>query len=128
MKTGSNPGPPAEALTGPKGSDSAAAVLKAIGDPNDDVREQALSHALITKAKIPQEMLVNLALTDVSAKVRLLALQALPLDPDLRWVAERATGDWDQSVSLAAREVLRALDLRIRAESWAAHTQESQQQ
>jgi hypothetical protein len=120
----SNPVLHAEASNGPKGSDSVVEVLKALENPNDNVREQALSRALITKAQIPQEMLVNMALADVSAKVRLQALQALPLDPNLRWVAERATGDWDQSVSQAARGMLRSLDERDSAESWAAHTQE----
>lgn len=116
----SNPDLHAEAVTGPKESDPVAELLKALQDRNDDVREQALSRALTAKAQIPQETLVNLALADASAKVRLLALKALPLNPDLRWVAERAEGDVDQSVIEAAREALRAQDFRERAESWAA--------
>jgi hypothetical protein len=124
----SNPGPPAEAATPPKRSDPLAQVLKALQDPNDDVREHALSQALAAKTQIPQETLVNLAVSDVSPKVRLLALRALPVDPDLRWVAERAAGDWDQSVSQEARAVLHALDVRERAESLASHAQEQPKQ
>ncbi len=115
MQTSSSPGPPAETSTEPKVSDSLAEVLKALKDPSAEARERALSEALFAKVQIPQETLVNLALADVSAKVRLLALQGLPVDPDLRWVAERAAIDSDQSVSEAAKEILRALDSREKA-------------
>ena len=111
MQKSSNSVPRAEVSTGPGGSDSAAGALKGLEDSNDEVRERALFQALTTKAQIPSEMLVNLALADASVKVRVLALKALPLNPDWRWVAEYATRDSNQSVSQAAREFLAALEL-----------------
>lgn len=120
-RTTSTPGLQAAAPPPAKGSDSAADVLQALKDPSAEARERALSQALSAKVQIPQETLIDLALTDPSVKVRLLALQALPVDPDLRWVAERAAGDSDPEITQAAREILRTLDLRERAKAWAAH-------
>jgi len=111
-----------DAPAAPKGDDSAAEVLRALQDHNDEVREQALSEALAAKVQIPQDTLINLALTDPSEKVRVQALKALPVDPDLRWVAERAAGDLDEDVTYAARGILRMLDLRERAKAWAERT------
>ena len=121
-QTGSTPGPQAAAPAESKPSDSAAADgLQALKDPSGEVRERALSQALLAKVQIPQETLIDLALTDSSSKTRVMALRALPVNPDLRWVAERAAGDSSQEVIQAAREILRTLDLRERAKSWAAH-------
>jgi hypothetical protein len=120
----SNADPRADDSTGRKASDPVAKLLEALKDPSGEVRERALSRALIAKTQIPQETLVNLALADESDKVRLLALQALPVDPDLKWVAERAAGDSSQSVNQAAQEILRTFDARDRAKPWAGHTQD----
>jgi hypothetical protein len=120
-QTDSIPGIHADVLAVPKEDDSATELLKALEDASDHVREQALSRALIAGTQVPQETLVNLALADVSAKVRLMAFQALPLNSDFRWVAERAAGDWDQSVSQAAGAVLRELDLREKGGASARH-------
>jgi hypothetical protein len=120
--TVSNASPATNAPAGAKVSDPVAELLRALENPSDEVRERAISQALLARMKIPQDTLVNLALTDASVNVRLLALRALPLDPDLRWVAERAAGDSSPYVTQAAREILRNLDLRERAKSWAAHS------
>ena len=117
---GSSAGPHAEAPAGPKASDPTADVLQALKDPSDEVRGRALSQAVLTRAQIPRETLVNLALTDPSDKVRILALLALPVDPDLRWVAERAAGDSNPAVTQAAQGILRALDSRDKAKPLAA--------
>jgi hypothetical protein len=122
VQTRSSTGPHAEALAGPKASDPVAEVLQALKDPSDEVRGRALSQAVLARAPIPRETLIDLALTDPSDKIRILALLALPVDPDLRWVAERAAGDSSPGVTQAAQGILRALDVRARAKSWAAQT------
>jgi hypothetical protein len=111
-----------------KGPDSAGEVLGALTDRSDQVRARVLLRALIAGVRIPQDKLINLSLTDESTDVRLLALQALTVNADLRWVAERAAGDTNQAVSGAAREILRDLDLATSAKSQAARAQKPPQE
>ena len=40
---------------------------------------------MISGAKLPEQTLIDLALNNKSMNVRLLALQALPVEPRLRW-------------------------------------------
>ncbi len=93
-----------------KGPESSAAVLAALKDKNEGVRAQSLYRALMSGVEIPSDALVDLALNDESMNVRFLALQALPVDPTLRWVAERAANDSSQQVRTMAREILKELD------------------
>ena len=93
-----------------KGPESSAAVLAALKDKNESVRAQALYRALMSGVEIPSDALVDLALNDESMNVRFLALQALPVDPTLRWVAERAANDSSQQVSAMAKDILKELD------------------
>ena len=93
-----------------EGRQSSGVVLDALKDPSEKVRSQALSRALFMGVEIPEDTLIGLTLDDESSNVRFLALQALPLDPTLRWVTERALHDSSQPVSNAARDILREFD------------------
>jgi len=99
-----------ETLIRRKGRHSGAIVLAALKDSDEKVRSRALYRALLSGADISQDTLIQLVLNDDSANVRFLALQALPLDPSLRWVAERAVNDSSQSISDMAQDILRELD------------------
>jgi len=99
-----------EILIRRQGRQAGAIVQAALKDESEKVRSKALYRALLAGAEIPQEILIQLALNDESANVRYLALQALPLDPNLRWVAERAVNDSSQQVSEMAQDILHELD------------------
>ena len=99
-----------EAVIRRKGSHSADAVLEALRDTDQEVRSKALYRALSSGVEIPQELLIDLALHDESMNVRFLALQALPVDPKFRWVAERALGDPSSYVGRMAEKILSELD------------------
>ena len=79
-------------------------------DEKDNVRITALNRALSSGVEIPQEVLINLALHDDSVNIRYLALQALPVDPRLRWVAERALQDESSYITKEADAILNELD------------------
>ncbi len=93
-----------------KGPESAAAALAALKDKNETVRAQSLYRALMSGVEVPPDALLDLALNDESMNVRFLALQALPVDPTLRWVAERAANDSSPQVRRMAQEILRELE------------------
>lgn len=99
-----------EILIRRQGRQAGAIVQAALKDESEKVRSKALYRALLAGAEIPQETLIQLALNDESANVRYMALQALPLDPNLRWVAERAVNDSNQPVSEMAQDILHELD------------------
>ncbi len=99
-----------EVLIGRKGHQPTDELLEAVRNPNEKFRAKTLYRALSSGVEIPQEFLINLALNDASMSVRLIALRALPLDPKLRWVAERALYDSSLDVSELAREILSKLD------------------
>ena len=79
-------------------------------DKNEKVRIKALHRALYSGVGIPLELLIDLALNDDSMNIRFLALQALPVDPKLRWVAERALHDSNPQVNQKAEEILEELN------------------
>ncbi len=78
-------------------------------DQRDEARTQAYYKALISGADLPEQTLIDLVLNNKSTNVRLLALQALPVEPRLRWVAERAQYD-SGPVGEVARNILQKLD------------------
>jgi hypothetical protein len=92
--------------------------LEALRDVRPDVRLAALSRAMTSGAEVPQSTLIDLALKDEESGVRLLALRSLPIEPDLRWVAEQALSDSSRSVNQLAAEILRRLDTADRAKYW----------
>ena len=92
------------------GRESAEAVQAVLKDEDEGVRIAALNRALNSGVEIPQEVLIDLALHDSSANIRFLALQALPVDPRMRWVAERAMQDESVYVSRAAQGIVGELD------------------
>jgi len=102
-----------EVLMRPRGHQSADEVLEALKGADEKVRTRVLHRALSSGVGIPQESLINLALNDESASVRVLAFGALPVDPKLRWVAERALYDSNPAVSQMAREILSELDAAV---------------
>ena len=53
--------------------------------------------------------MIDLALNDSSEQVKTWAFQTLPLDPTLRWVALRASGDSNQQIAELARNYLKDL-------------------
>lgn len=99
-----------EAVIKRKGPRAESAVLDALKDDNDMVRTKALHEALESDVELSQNTLINLALYDRSEDVRILALQALPVDPSLRWVVEHARQDLNSQVSDTARKILKQLD------------------
>jgi len=99
-----------ETLIRRKGGQSADALQEALRDKNEKVRIRALHRALYSGVGIPLELLIDLALNDDSMNIRFLALQALPVDPKLRWVAERALHDSNPQVNQKAEEILEELD------------------
>jgi hypothetical protein len=92
------------------GRESAEVVQAVLKDGDEEVRITALNRALNSGVEIPQEVLINLALYDASANIRFLALQALPVDPKMRWVAERAMQDDSVYVSREAQGIVGELD------------------
>ena len=92
------------------GRESAEVVQAVLKDDDEGVRITALNRALSSGVEIPQEVLIDLALHDPSANIRFLALQALPVDPRMRWVAERAMQDESLYVSRAAQGIVGELD------------------
>ena len=114
---GFKPAPPgtsaarsAEVLTRREGDQPTDKVLVALRDADEQIRIKALHRGLSSGAEIPQDSLINLALNDQSMNVRFLALRALPRDPRLPSVAERALNDSSSHVSQMAREILGELD------------------
>ena len=99
-----------ETLIRRKGDQSADALQEALRDKNEKVRIRALHRALYSGVGIPLELLIDLALNDDSMNIRFLALQALPVDPKLRWVAERALHDSNPQVNQKAEEILEELN------------------
>jgi hypothetical protein len=94
-----------------EGRDSMTTLLNALKDPSDKVRERALNQALLMGTAPPEDILIGLAVNDESGEVRLRALQALPVDPSLRWIAERSVNDANPQVSTVAKSILRELDV-----------------
>src|SRR2546426_2299757 len=99
-----------ETLIRRKGDQSADALQEALRDKNEKVRIKALHRALYSGVGIPLELLIDLALNDDSMNIRFLALQALPVDPKLRWVADRALHDSNPQVNQKAEEILEELN------------------
>jgi hypothetical protein len=95
--------------TGRESAEAVESILKN-ADEKDNVRITALNRALTSGVQIPQEVLINLALHDDSVNIRYLALQALPVDPRLRWVADRALQDESSYVNKEAQAILDELD------------------
>jgi hypothetical protein len=92
------------------GRDSGNVVMEALKDPSDKVRYQALYRAVIVGALPPEDTIIDLVLNDSSAQVRTWAFQTLPLDPTLRWVAQREASDPNQQIAELARNYLKDLD------------------
>jgi hypothetical protein len=92
-----------------KGRQSGDVVRDALKDDSDMVRLAALRMASLSGVELTQQTLVDLAVNDKSAIVRFLALEDLPADPSLQWVAERALQDPNPNVSQKAREILQQL-------------------
>ena len=91
-----------------KGRQSGDVVRDALKDDSNMVRLAAIRTASLSGVEIPQGTLVDLALNDRSELVRFLALDGLPEDPSVQWVAERALQDPNPNVSEKAREILEA--------------------
>jgi len=85
-------------------------ILQALRDSDGDVRRGALFYAQSSGLHLPQNILENLAASDSSPDVRLLALQGLDGDPNQEDIAQRALSDPDPHVRQAAREILDSLN------------------
>jgi HEAT repeat protein len=85
-------------------------VVRALKDPDDQVRTQALYGALTSGVEVPAGLLMDMALRDASAEVRFLALQGLAEHPDVRPIAESALNDPNPNVRIKAQEILYQLD------------------
>jgi hypothetical protein len=89
-----------------EGRQAMGVLLNALKSPSSKMRHQALQRALAIGVPIPEETLIEVALNDNSQEVRFVALQALPVDPRLKWVADRAAKDPSVQVSTEAKEIL----------------------
>jgi hypothetical protein len=89
-----------------EGRQSQGIVLNALKSPSEKMRHQALHRALVIGVALPEETLTALALNDNSQEIRYLALQALPIEPRLKWVADKAAKDPSVQVSTEAKEIL----------------------
>jgi hypothetical protein len=98
-----------------EGRQALAVVQNALKSPSEKMRHQALHRALAVGVPLPEETLTSLALNDSSQEVRYLALQALPIDPRLKWVADRAAQDPSVQVSTEAKEILHEFEPRSTA-------------
>ena len=95
-----------ETLVSRKGTEALDAVVTALKDDHGHVRTQALYGAMAAGLPVPVETLSTLALTDPSADVRFLALEALASDPGAKALAEQALNDPSPHVQYKAKEIL----------------------
>lgn len=93
-----------------KGEEARAELLRALADPEERVRTEALYRASAAAVDVPTNVLTELAFTDPAANVRFLALEAIPRDPSMRWVAERSLNDQSPPVRKKAQEILTQFD------------------
>ncbi len=99
-----------EALIDRKGNQALEVVLKALGDQEAQVRTQALYQAISAGLELPENVLIDLALSDSSSSVRFMALEALATGPEAHWIAQRALNDPSPDVQQRAQEILKALE------------------
>ena len=95
-----------EALASRKGAGAVDAIFAALKDDHSHVRTQALYGAMTAGISLPGETLSTLALTDPSADVRFLALEALAGDPNVGALAEQALTDPSPQVQQKGQEIL----------------------
>lgn len=114
------PEPPPEAraeaveqLVENAGPQALGAVLRALGDPDAQVRTRALSAALSGGVELPATTLIQ-ALGDTAPDIRFLALGALASHPDARTFATRAVSDSSRDVQAEARQILNWLEAAAR--------------
>jgi hypothetical protein len=106
-----------------EGRGALGVVQNALKSPSEKMRHQALHRALAVGVPLPEETLTSLALNDSSQEVRYLALQALPIAPRLKWVADRAAQDPSVQVSTEAKEILHEFEPRSTASTDEANQQ-----
>jgi hypothetical protein len=95
-----------ETLISRKGPEALDAILTALKDDHSQVRTHALYGAMTAGVPVPPDTLSTLALTDPSADIRFLALDALSNDPGVKTLAEQALNDPSPHVQQKARELL----------------------
>lgn len=95
----------------PHAPSTLGAVLQALNDDDDSVRMSALEAAVNRQVELPTDLLATLALGDRFPGVRLQALQALSLAPDvITAVAENVAAlDPDSLVQAVAKQLLESL-------------------
>jgi HEAT repeat protein len=81
-------------------------VLTGAGEPESPVRERLLSNAVRRDFAVPVEILTNLALRDLSERIRWLALDAVSEHESARRIAEAALTDSSEAVRARAQEIL----------------------
>lgn len=86
------------------------AVLNSLRDGDAQVRTRALYGAEKAGVQLPEGLLNNLVVSDTSADVRFLALQALADSPNARSAAEGALNDPSEPVRHEAQEILARFD------------------
>jgi len=89
--------------------DSQAIVMQALRgttEPDAELRERLLSSAISSGVAFPPGLLSEMAIADRSEAIRLMALDALVLDPDVTQVAQSALGDPSDVVRERAAQIL----------------------
>jgi hypothetical protein len=111
-----------ETLASRRGAGAFDAVITGLKDDHSHVRTQALYGAVMAGLTLPGEILSTLALTDPSADVRFLALQALAGDPNVQSLAEQALNDPSPQVQHKAGEILGQISAPLKPEGQEAQT------
>ena len=87
------------------------AALRGFREKDEGLRQRLLARAVSNGMAIPQEVLTDIARTDSSEQMRLIALDALPRESsEMKAVAEAALSDASDSVRARAKDILFELD------------------
>jgi len=98
-----------ESLLSRPDADSQAVVMQALRGATEsdaELRERLLSSAVSSGVTFPPGLLSEMAITDRSEAIRLMALDALAQDPDVNQVAQSALGDPSEAVRERAAQIL----------------------
>ena len=107
-----------QGLSAPPGTDPRDALLSALADPNESMRQYALLTAQANGLPLPTEVIEGLMLNDASETVRMSAMDALTMipeiDPGTAWaLLERGTQDPSPVIRDHAAALLSALNAQV---------------
>jgi hypothetical protein len=101
-----------ESLLSRPDPESQAVIIQALRGATEadaELRERLLSSAISHGVAFPPGLLSEMAISDRSEAIRLMALDALALDPDVTQVAQSALGDPSDAVRDRAAQILQPI-------------------